>query len=187
MKLRILLTALALIVLGTAGLRGTTAAFTASETTTIEISTASLGIDRSGDGLVFDSAPLAPGGISSTSVRVTNDSALAAELTLTREEMSSDTPPEGCAVREALELKVIEDVDGDPATIDDREKLTDELIDDAPGELALGRFAAREARTYEVTLTFVAQNGATTEDNDNCFQGSSTTERFAWQSMEAQS
>jgi hypothetical protein len=185
-RLRFLSLPLVLLGVAAGAFSATGASFTDETTLTYELGAGSLGIERNGDGLVFDSAPLAPGGVSRASVTVTNDSPFAAELVLTHEEESS-TPGDGCAVRDALQLRVVEDLDRDLDTTGDRDELTDEPLKTAPATIPLRPFAAGAARTYVFEVTFVAQGGATADSNDNCFQGSKTTERFAWQSMEAQS
>ena len=166
----------ALAVIGT--LRGTSAAFTAEQSTTIQISTGSLAIKRDGAGLVFSSAALAPGDTATASVKVSNGGTLPYDLTLKRELLDS-TAPGGCAVRDALTLKIVEVGAGDA-----RRTLTDGPLTAAPTGIALGTFAVGDARTYEFTVTFVAGHGATATDNDNCFQGSVDSERFGWDATE---
>ena len=159
-------------------LRGTSAAFTDEQTTEIAISTGSVAIERDGKGLVFSSAPLAPGDTASASVKVTNSGPLPVDLTLTRELLDS-TAPGGCAVRDALTLKIVE-----VATGDVRRTLADGPLAGVPEHIALGTFEPGEARTYEITVTFVAEHGATATDNDNCFQDSVDRDRFSWVAAE---
>ena len=182
--LRLTLIALAVLAAAvtvvTTGVRGTSAAFTDSETIEIGVSTGSVGIDRDGDGLVFSSAPLAPGDTARATVKVSNGGSLPIDMALARENQRSDAP-NGCAVRDALGLKVVE-VAGT-----ERRTLVDGPLKSVAGSLALGAFAPGEERTYEVAVTFAPQHGATALDNDNCFQGSVDTERFSWQAVEARS
>src|SRR4051812_875537 len=154
-----------------ATVRGTSAAFTDEQTAQIQLKTGSVAIERDAQGLVFTSAPLAPGDSADAAVTVTNTGTLPAKLTLTREQLES-TSPGGCAVGDALRLKVARG---------------DNVLADGPlgGAIELGTFAAGEAGTYDVTITFAAQHGATAADNDNCFEGSLDRERFAWQAVEA--
>src|SRR4051812_3306643 len=104
-RLPYLLLALALAAAAASHLHGTSAAFTDSQTTSIAISTGSVGVERDGDGLTFTSAPLAPGDTSSATAEVTNSGSLAARLALTRANVTS-TSPAGCAIRDALRLRI---------------------------------------------------------------------------------
>ena len=179
-----LASAVAVLVALAGGLQGTKAAFTTSETFEWDASSGSLALTRDGDGLLFDSSPLAPGDAATGVVRLKNTGTIEAEIALTRESVSS-TAPAGCEVRDALHVQVVEDRDGDPLTSDDRTDVADDALTEIGDALALSSFAAGEARTYEVTVTFTPQHGATADDNDNCFQGSVATERFGWQAVEA--
>src|SRR4051794_30547021 len=161
-----------------AGFHGTSAAFTDSQTFHIEVSSGGLAIQRDGAGLIFSPSALAPGDPATASVKVTNDGTLPYDLALTREMLGS-TAPGGCAVRDALTLKIVEVTAGGT-----RRTLADGALAGVPTRIALGTFAAGEARTYEVAVTFVAKHGATATDNDNCFQGSADRERFGWNAAE---
>lgn len=184
-RLLCVVAALAGLSLVVSGFRATGAAFTDSETITVAISSGSVAIGHDGDGLEFSSAPLAPGDAAAATVRVTNSGTLAATLSLGREHLES-TSPAGCAVRDALQLEIVEDVDGDPGTAGDRTRIADGALTDVAASAALGAIAPGAARTYELTLTFEAQNGASAADNDNCFEGSIDRERFTWSSVEVQ-
>ncbi|HEY3020687.1 MAG TPA: hypothetical protein VGJ32_10860 [Solirubrobacteraceae bacterium] len=174
------LLALAVVAVAAPRLHGTSAAFTDSHTTSIAISTGSVAIEHDGDGLTFTSAPLAPGDKAEATVRVTSSGSLAARLALTREQLTS-TAPAGCAIRDALRLRVDEEAGGEHRTV------ADGPLGEVADALELGRFASGETRTYALTITFAPQHGATATDNDNCLQGSVDTERFAWQAVEARS
>ena len=167
----IALAAVAAALAAVATLRGTSAAFTDEQTTEFQLKTGSVAIQRDGDGLVFSSAPLAPGDSASATVKVTNTGTLPAKLTLSREQLES-TSPGGCSVSDAMRLKV---ADGDAT------------ISDGPlaGNVELGTLAAGESRSYDVTLIFAAQHGASATDNDNCFEGSLDRERFGWQAVQS--
>ena len=167
----IVLAAVAAALAAVTTLRGTSAAFTDEQTTQFQLKTGSVAIERDGEGLVFTSAPLAPGDSAEATVTVKNAGTLPAKLTLTREQLES-TSPGGCAVRDAMRLEVAHG---------------ETTISDGPlaGDVELGTLAAGESRSYDVTLTFAAQHGASATDNDNCFQGSLDRERFGWRAVEA--
>lgn len=174
----IIVAVVALVTVAANAVRGTSSAFTDSHTTMLSVTSGGMAIKRDGDGLVFSSAALAPGDDATASVKVRNGGTLPADLTLTRETLGS-TSPGGCAVRDALTLKIVEVGAGDA-----RRTLTDGPLAAAPTEIALGTFAVGDARAYEFTVTFVAGHGATATDNDNCFQGSVDSERFGWDATE---
>lgn len=167
-----------LLVLGallaaTTGLHATGAAFTDAADHEWSVSTGSIALTRDGDGLVFSSAPLAPGDSATGTVTVRNTGDRALTLSLAREHLES-TAPAGCAVRDALRLKVVQG--------------TTTVVDAPVTEAAsvdLGELAPAAAREYAFTLTFAPQHGATDADNDNCFQGSVDRERFTWHAVEA--
>lgn len=154
-------------------LHGTSAAFTAEQTAHLTIGTGSVALTDDGDALAFDAAALAPGDTAKATVTVKAGS-LPADVALSRQLLES-TAPHGCAIRDALSLRVAEA----------GRTLTDGPLASAAAELPLGRFAAGETRTYEIALTFAARHGATTADNDNCFQDSVDRERFTWSATEA--
>ena len=168
--------AVALLVAAVSAVRGTHAAFSAEESFPITVSSGSVALAHVGDALVFDSAALAPGDTATASVELENTGTLASELTLQREKVAS-TAPAGCDIRDALRLTV--------ASGDD--ELLDAPLATAAASQALGTLAAGARRTYELTLTFEPQHGATDADNDNCFQGSTDQERFTWTAVEDRS
>lgn len=183
---RLARTTLGLIALLCIGLAGsaTLAAFTSDPVTAeTEIAVGTLALTAVGDDLVFDSAPLAPGDSSAAKVRLRQSGTLAATVVLHRES-TAGTSPNGCAIADALGLLIVEDRDGDVATAGDRRDVYDGTLAAAPTDLPLGQFAADERRTYEFTLTYAPQGGATTADNDNCFQGSVARQRFSWTARE---
>src|SRR3954452_4701823 len=179
LRVAVILTSLvAVAAVAATGLHGTSAAFTDSQTIHVDVSSGGLSIQRDGDGLVFSSAALAPGDTATGSVKVTNGDTLPYDLTLRRALLEAPSPA-GCEVLDALTIKIVEVGAGDA-----RRTLADWPIAAAPTEIALGRFAPGDARTYEVTVTFVAEHGAAAADNDNCFQGSIDRERFGWMAAE---
>ena len=175
-RLLLLAGAVALLVAAFSAVRGTYAAFTAEQAFPITVSSGSVALGHVDDALVFDSAPLAPGDAATATVELENKGTLPTELSLQRERIAS-TAPGGCDIRDALQLKV---TSGDDTLLDAP------LASTAPGQ-SVGTIAAGARRTYEVTLTFAAQHGATDADNDNCFQGSTDQERFTWTAVEDRS
>lgn len=165
--------ALAILVAAVSAVRGTHAAFTAEQTFPITVSSGSVALAHVGDALVFDSAPLAPGDSATATVELENTGTLPSELTLQREKVTS-TAPAGCDIRNALWLTV---ESGD-------DTLLDAPLATASAAQVLGTLAAGASRTYDLTLTFKPQHGATDADNDNCFQGSTDQERFTWTAVE---
>jgi hypothetical protein len=179
--LRALLIAIAVVAvtsIAATTLHGTSAAFTDSQTIHLDVSSGGLSIERDGAGLVFSSTVLAPGDTATASVKVTNGGTLPYDLTL-RRELVDAAAPGGCAIRDALTLKIVEIAAGGT-----RRTLTDGPLTSAATEVALGAFAVGAARTYEMTVAFPAGHGATATDNDNCFQGSFDRERFSWAAEE---
>ena len=160
-----------------AAMRGTSAAFTDEQTTHMQITTGGVGLTRDGDGILFDTTPLAPGDTADATVKVTNSGSLPATVTFSRTDLGS-TSPNGCDVRDALHLQVVED-GGAGRT------LVDGAVTGASSGVDLGTFAPGEARSYAIHVTFAAQHGADATDNDNCFEGSVDRERFAWAAVEA--
>jgi hypothetical protein len=172
-----------LTALATAG-DGTHAAFTDAQSVDFTVSAGSVALEHVGDGLGFTSAPLAPGGEPARgTVRVRNGGTLAADVAFLRT-AGPVTSPAGCAVRDALRLRVVADADGDPDTKGDRVEIVDGPMASVTSA-ALGRLAAGGERSFDVAVWLLAQHGATADDNDNCFQGSVDTERFAFTAMEA--
>jgi hypothetical protein len=164
------------LIAATTGLTATKAAFTdAVPAVDWTITTGSIALERDGDGLVFSSAPLAPGDSATGTVVVRNVGDNLFKLSLGREGIES-TAPAGCAVRDALHLKIV-----DGATT-----LVDAPLPTAATSVDVGDLAPAASRTLTVTLTFAPQNGATDADNDNCFQGSLDRERFTWSAVETQ-
>jgi hypothetical protein len=163
---------------------GTHAAFTDTHSVDFTVGVGSVALEHVGDGLAFTSAPLVPGGEPARgTVRVRNGGTLAADVALVRE-AGAATSPAGCSVRDALRLRVVADGDGDPETKGDRVEVVDGPMASV-GSAPVGRLAAGAARSFDVAVWFLAQHGATADDNDNCFEGSVDTERFAFQAMEA--
>ena len=162
------------ILAATSGLTATRAAFTDEQSFDWTLQTGTVALTSEGDGLVFSSAALAPGDAATGTVTVTNDGTEPLELSLARELLSS-TSPGGCAVRDALRLKIAQG-----ATT-----LVDAPLATAAASLELDDLAPAASREYTFTLTFVPQHGAGDTDNDNCFQGSVDQERFTWNAVEA--
>jgi predicted ribosomally synthesized peptide with SipW-like signal peptide len=175
--LRLLLAPAAVLLIGS-GLQGTHAAFTDSETFEFSASTGSLAIERDGDGLVFDSSPLAPGDTASGTFTIANKGTLPAELRLTTEQVTRTVAASACDVRDALQVAVAAQAGGQRRPLGEAAVAAREL----PG---LGTLPAGETRTYAVTITYAPQGGATSADNDNCFQGAATVERFTVDAVEA--
>ena len=163
------------LIVATTGLTSTYAAFTDGESYEWSIATGTIALERDGDGLVFSSAPLAPGDSATGTVTVRNVGDRAFSLSLAREGIES-TAPAGCAVREALQLTIVQG-----ATT-----LVDAPLATAAASVEVGRIEPDAARTLTVTLTFAPQHGATDDDNDNCFEGSLDRERFTWHAVETQ-
>jgi hypothetical protein len=175
--------ALALLGAAAAGVGSTEASFTDAASAQWSLRSGSLAIAVADHGFVLDGAPLAPGDVAAATVAVTSTGTLGASVRLTRDELAS-TAPAGCALRDALTLRIVKDRDGDPATTTDRRVLFDAPLASAPERLALGVLAPGARRTYEVTFTYVAHGGATATDNDNCFEGSVARERFGFDADE---
>jgi predicted ribosomally synthesized peptide with SipW-like signal peptide len=177
----------ALAVAGVAA-SGTIAAFTSSVVTSdTQIAVGTLALTAVGNDLTFDSTPLAPGDAAQAAVRLRNSGNLPSEVALHRVTEAS-TSPGGCAIKDALRLKIVEDLDGDAATTADRRTVVDAALSAAPADIAIGDFAADERRTFEFTLRYVPRGGASAGTapgaNDNCFQSSATRQRFSWSGME---
>jgi hypothetical protein len=166
------------------GVGASGAAFTDTWSTDWQITTGSVALAVDGDGLVFDSAPMAPGASATATATLHVRGSLPATVTLTRTELLS-TAPGGCALRDALRISILKDRDGDPATHGDRGTILDAALADVPARLDLGTLQPGDVRSYTVTLTFAARHGATATDNDNCFQGAVAHERFDWDAAQA--
>lgn len=164
-----LLAGLAAVGAAASGIGASDAAFTDGVQTELTIAAGTLGLTHDGDGLVFDSAPLAPGGSEAATVTVRSQGTVAGRLQLHRETLS-DTAPGGCAIADALTVRLREG-----ETI-----LFDGPLADLGTDTDLGPTAPGAARELGLRFTFPAGGGATAADNDNCFQGSVHRERLSW-------
>lgn len=168
-KLLLILAAAGLIAVGAFG--GTFANFTASPVTigNNAFTTGTLVMSRSGSGAIFSTGAMRIGGSATGSVTMTNSGTLPGVFTLDESTSGSS------ALISQLTLKIYKDVDNSGSPIYNGGFA-------GISQLALGTFAASDARTYFFHVTLPT---TTTDAGDNLLQGLSAGANFTWSATQA--